>query len=82
MILTSYVFKDIVKNQIVVFGVVFAIFMCQSVIKILGQASSGDLPAGVVVEMVWYSMPTFGFLLIPLTLFVGIIMSLARMSSD
>ncbi|MGN0894904.1 MAG: LPS export ABC transporter permease LptF [Succinivibrio sp.] len=82
MILYKYIFKDILKVQSVCFVVLFAVFLCQSVIKILGQASAGIIPVDIVSEMVLYSMPSVGFILIPLTLYIGIIVSLSRMSSD
>ncbi len=82
MILYKYIFKDIFKVQLVTFLVLMSIFLCQSIIKFLGQASSGSVPVGIVTELVFYSMPSIGFILIPLTLYVGIIVALSRMSSD
>lgn len=82
MILTRYIFKDILKVQVVCFAVLFTVFLCQTVIKLLGQASSGSVPVNIVSELVLYSMPSVGFILLPMTLYVGIIVSLSRMSSD
>lgn len=82
MILTRYIFKDILKVQVVCFVVLFMVFLCQTVIKMLGQASSGSVPVNIVSELVLYSMPSVGFILLPMTLYVGIIVSLSRMSSD
>lgn len=82
MILTRYIFKDILKVQVVCFVVLFMVFLCQTVIKLLGQASSGSVPVNIVSELVLYSMPSVGFILLPMTLYVGIIVSLSRMSSD
>lgn len=56
--------------------------LCQTVIKLLGQASSGSVPVNILSELVLYSMPSVGFILLPMTLYVGIIVSLSRMSSD
>ena len=82
MILTRYIFKDILKVQVVCFAVLFTVFLCQTVIKLLGQASSGSVPVNILSELVLYSMPSVGFILLPMTLYVGIIVSLSRMSSD
>ena len=82
MILYKYIFKDIIKVQVVTLVVLASVFLCQTVIKYLGQASSGSFPMKVVTELVAYSMPSIGFILIPMTLYVGIIVSLSSMSSD
>ncbi|MGN1280785.1 MAG: LptF/LptG family permease, partial [Succinivibrio sp.] len=82
MILYKYIFKDIVKVQTVCFAVLFTVFLCQSVIKLLGKASAGVVPVDIVSELVLYSMPSVGFILLPMTLYIGIIVSLSRMSSD
>ena len=82
MILNKYIFKDIFKVQIVTLVVLLSVFLCQTVIKILGQASVGNIPIGVVSELIVYSLPSIGFILLPMSLYVGIIVSLSRMSSD
>lgn len=82
MILTKYIFKDILRVQLVTFMVLLAVFLCQTVIRLLGKASAGSVPVDVVSDLVLYSMPSVGFILIPMTLYVGIIVSLSRMSSD
>lgn len=82
MILSKYIFKEIVKTQLICFVVLFSVFMCQTIIKLLSKASAGTMPVDVVSEMVLYSMPAVGFILLPLTLYVGIIVALSRMSSD
>ncbi len=82
MILKTYIFKDIIRVQIVTLLVLMSVFTSQSAINFLGQASAGSVPMDVVPEMVLYSLPSLGFILIPMTLYIGIIVSLSRMSSD
>ncbi|SFS46335.1 lipopolysaccharide export system permease protein [Succinivibrio dextrinosolvens] len=82
MIIKQYIFKDILKVQTVTLVVLLSVFLCQTVIKILGQAATGSIPIGVVSEMIIYSLPSIGFILLPMSLYVGIIVSLSRMSSD
>lgn len=82
MILQKYIFKDIVRVQFVCFIVLFTVFLCQTVIKLLSRAASGSIPVKVVSELVLYSMPSVAYILLPMTLYVGIIVSLSRMSSD
>lgn len=82
MILNKYIFKDILKVQLICLVILFSIFLCQTIIKTLGMVTSGSVPVGILTELVLYSMPSIGFVLIPLTLYVGIIISLSRMSSE
>ena len=46
------------------------------------MVSSGSIPVNVVFELVVYSIPSVGYILIPMTLYIGIIVSLSRMSSE
>ena len=82
MILQKYIFKDIIRVQFVCFFVLFSVFLCQTLIKLLSRATSGSIPVKVVSELVLYSMPNIAYILLPMTLYVGIIVSLSRMSSD
>ena len=82
MILKTYIFKDIIKVQMVTMLVLISVFTSQSAINYLGQASAGSIPMDVVPNMVLYSLPSLGYILIPMTLYIGIIVSLSRMSSD
>jgi len=82
LILTKYIFKDILKVQVACLIVLSSIFLCQTVIKLLGNVTSGTIPVNVLLELVLYTMPSVGFILIPMTLYVGIIVSLSRMSSE
>ncbi|MGN0902005.1 MAG: LPS export ABC transporter permease LptF, partial [Succinivibrio sp.] len=82
VVLTKYIFKDIIRVQLVSLAVLFVVFMSQTIIRLLSQATSGSIPVGIVSEMVLYSMPQVCYILLPMTLYIGIIVSLSRMSSD
>lgn len=82
MILTRYIFKEILKVQLVTLVVLMLVFLCQSVIRYVGKASVGSIPADIIYPMVLYSIPSILYLMLPLTLFVGVISALGRISSD
>lgn len=82
MILSKYIFREILKIQLVTLLVLMLVFLCQSVIRYVGKASVGSIPVDIVVPMVLYSIPSILYLMLPLTLFVGIISALGRISSD
>lgn len=82
MILNRYIFKEILKVQIVTFVVLLSVFLCQSLIRYIGRAASGDTPADVVFSMVAYSVPSICYLMLPLSLFVAVISAVGRICSD
>lgn len=82
MILNKYIFKEIVRSQLVTLFVLLSVFLCQSIIKYISRASVGRVPVDIVSSMVAYSVPSIAYLMLPLTLFVAILISLGRISSD
>lgn len=47
--------------------------------RYLGQAARGDLPGGLILELMAYQMPGFFSLILPVSLFLGILLALGRM---
>lgn len=82
MILDRYIFKELLKSQLVVLLVLIAIFAAQSLIRLITEAASGDLPAVLITQFLIYSLPDFLSLLLPLTLYVSLIITLGRICSD
>lgn len=82
MILDRYIFKELLKSQIVVLLVLIAIFAAQSLIRLVTDAASGDMPAVLITKFLLFSMPEFLALLLPLTLYVSLIITLGRICTD
>ncbi len=82
MILKRYLFKEIIKNQIIVLVVLLVVFLSQSVIRLVTRAASGKIPADIVLNLAAYSVPEIFMIMLPLTLFVAILMSMGRICSD
>lgn len=82
MILDKYIFKELLKSQFVVLVVLIAIFAGQSVVRLMSEASVGDLPPRLILLFLCYSLPEFLIFLFPLTLYVAIIITLGRICSD
>lgn len=82
MILDRYIFKELLKSQIVVLLVLIAIFAAQSLIRLVTDAASGDMPAVLITKFLIFSLPEFLSLLLPLTLYVSLIITLGRICSD
>ncbi len=51
MILSRYIFKETIKTQVAVLGILLMIFLSQSFIRILSRAARGALPTQLVTEM-------------------------------
>ena len=82
MIIQRYLFKEILKVQVVTFSVLLLVFLCQSVIRYIGRAATGETPGDMVFSMVLYSVPSICYLMLPLSIFVGIIVAVGRICSD
>ena len=68
--------------QVIFYIILNAIFLCQSFIQILRSASKGDIPAQLVTEMLMLSIPNMSILMIPLTVYLGILVAHARLGAD
>lgn len=82
MILDRYLFKEILKVQLVSLVVLLSVFLCQSLIKFLGRAAVGRVPVDLIWSMVLYSIPAIAYIMLPLTMFMGILLAVGRISSD
>lgn len=82
MILNRYILKETVKMQIIFFIILNAIFLCQSFIQIIRSATKGDIPAQLVTEMLLLSVPNMSILMLPLTIYLGILVAHARLGAD
>jgi len=82
VILNKYILKETIKMQIIFFIILNAIFFCQSFIQIIRSASHGDIPTQLITEMLILSIPNMSILMIPLTVYLGILVAHARLGAD
>jgi lipopolysaccharide export system permease protein len=82
MILNRYIFREILKTQIVTLVVLFLIFLCQSYVRYISRAASGEMQMEIINRMVLYSIPSIAYLMLPLSLFVAVLIAVGRLSSD
>ncbi len=82
MIFNRYILRETVKTQIALFIILTAIFLCQSFVQILNQATKGDIPASLVTQILMLSVPNMSVFMLPLTAFLAILITLARMGGD
>lgn len=82
MIISSYIFREILKAQAVIAAILLLIFVSQSAIRLISSAASGQLPVSLVSTLTLYALPGILALMLPLTLFIAILLTLGRIGSD
>ncbi|MCG7491386.1 LPS export ABC transporter permease LptF [Vibrio sp. Of14-4] len=82
MIIVRYLIRETLKSQLAIFFILFLVFLSQKLIKVLAEASDGDIPASLVMHYVGLSMPSMGLLMLPLSLFLGILLTFGRLYAE
>ncbi|TRW47920.1 LPS export ABC transporter permease LptF [Aliidiomarina halalkaliphila] len=82
MLIFRYVLRETFKAQIAVFLVLLTIFVSQQFVQILTQASDGQLPAQLILAVLGLQLPGLASLILPISLFLGILMAHGRMYTD
>ncbi|BAJ00810.1 LPS export ABC transporter permease LptF [Shewanella violacea] len=82
MIVFRYLIREVLKAQIAVLLVLLAIFISQHFVRVLADASDGEFPASLVMTLLGLNLPYLLVLVIPLSLFLGILMAHGRMYAD
>ncbi|MEZ9822667.1 LPS export ABC transporter permease LptF [Shewanella sp. 10N.286.45.A1] len=82
MIVFRYLIREVLKAQIAVLLVLLAIFISQHFVRVLADASDGEFPASLVMTLLGLNMPFLVVLVLPLSLFLGILLAHGRMYSE
>ena len=82
MIISTYIFREILRAQGAIAAILLLIFVSQSAIRLISSAASGQLPVGLVSTLTLYALPGILTLMLPLTLFIAILLTLGRIGSD
>ena len=56
--------------------------MSQKFIRVLADASDGDIPGGLILSLVGLNMPAMGLLMLPLSIFIGILLTFGRLYAE
>lgn len=82
MLIFRYVVRETFKAQMAIFLVLMTIFLSQQFISILSQASDGQLPTQLILLVLGLQLPSLAALILPISLFLGILLSQSRMYAD
>lgn len=82
VILTRYLTKEVLKSQVAILFILLLIFFCQQLVRVLGSAASGKVPADLVLSLLGLGMPTMAQLMLPLCLFIALLLTLGRLYAE
>lgn len=82
MILSRYIFRETMKTQVAVLGILLMIFLSQSFIRFLSRAARGSVPTQLVSELLALSVPSMAMLILPLSLFIAILFAHGRLYAE
>lgn len=82
MIIIKYLVRETLKSQLAILFILLLIFFCQKLVRILGAAVDGEVPTNLVLSLLALGVPQMAQLILPLSLFLGILMTYGRMYTD
>lgn len=82
MIIQRYINKQVLGTTMAVAGLLTVILMSGRIIQFFERAASGKLSVNLLAAVVWYRLPSFLELILPLGLFMGLLLALGRMYLD
>lgn len=82
MIIIRYLVRETLKSQLAILFILLLIFFCQKLVRILGAAVDGDIPANLVLSLLGLGVPEMAQLILPLSLFLGLLMTLGKLYTE
>ncbi len=82
MIIIRYLVRETFKSQLAILFILLLIFFCQKLVRILGAALDGDIPTSLVLSLMGLGVPDMAQLILPLSLFLGLLMTLSRLYTE
>ncbi len=82
MIIVRYLIRETLKSQFAIFFVLFLVFLSQKFIRVLAEASDGEIPARMIASIVGLNMPSMGLLMLPLSIYIGILLTFGRLYAE
>lgn len=82
MLVFRYLVAEVFKSQLSIFLVLMTIFTSRKFVSILSDASEGEFPSQVVASVILLNLPQLAGLLLPLSVFLGILFAYGRLYAD
>jgi lipopolysaccharide export system permease protein len=74
--------RETLKSQLAILFILLLIFFCQKLVRILGAAVDGEIPTNLVLSLLGLGVPEMAQLILPLSLFLGLLMTLGKLYTD
>ena len=81
-ILQKYLIKEITKTSIAVFAVFLVILTANTMLRLIEESSVGNFPTYLLFPLIMIKITQYSIYLIPISLFLGIILSFGRFYSE
>ena len=82
MLIVRYLTRDILVNTGAVCLIVFLVVFSSQFVRLLADVAEGDLAAGFLASIMFYSIPSYLELILPLGFFIGLMLALGRLYVD
>ncbi|WP_423187496.1 LPS export ABC transporter permease LptF [Alishewanella sp. d11] len=82
MIIFRYLIGEVFRAQLAVFLILTTIIISQRFVKILADASEGEIPGQIVMSIVALKLPQLAVIILPLSAFLGILVAYGRFYAD
>ena len=82
MIILRYLTAEVFKSQFAVFIVLMSIFMSQTFVRVLADATEGKIPGYLVASIIGLRFPGFAAIILPLSVFLGVMLAYGRLYAD
>ena len=79
MLIFRYLLRETFKSQIAVFFILMTIFITLRFVRVLGDATDGNVPAELVLGFISLYSPVLASLVLPISLFLGVMLAHGRM---
>ncbi|HEB98387.1 MAG TPA: LPS export ABC transporter permease LptF [Thiotrichales bacterium] len=81
-VLDRYLLREITLNWLAITLVLWVIVVTNRLVRYLGEAAAGDIPASVIFTLLGLKSVTYLPTLLPLSLFLGVMLAFGRLYKD
>lgn len=82
MIISRYLTREVVNALLAITFVLLLAFLSQQVVRYLNYVAMGKIPTNVLLELVSFEIPYLLALLLPLSLYLGVLLAYGRLYAD
>lgn len=82
MIVFRYLIGEVFKSQLAVFLILITIIISQRFVRVLADASDGELPGQLVLTLISLKLPQLAVLILPLAAFLGVLIAYSRIYAE